>query len=70
MLAGVKDSLEELQISSCGDINDHAIKKLSCLSNLQHLLLFDLPSVRNKEDCKSFLQSALPDCEIDFEESQ
>lgn len=66
MLAAVKDSLESLQLSSCGDINDSGVKSLACLSNLRHLLLYDLPEVRSKEECTSFLQSALPQCEIDF----
>lgn len=66
MLAAVKDSLEELQLSSCGDINDKGVKSLSCLSNLHHLLLFDLPEVRNREDCLQFLHSALPRCDVEF----
>lgn len=66
MLASVKDSLEELQVSSCGDINDSAIKSLVCLSNLRHLLLYDLPEVRNRENCTEVLRSALPHCNIEF----
>jgi H+-transporting ATP synthase F0 complex subunit s len=66
MLAAVKSSLEELQLSSCGDISDSGIKSLSCLSNLHHLLLYDLPEVTNKKDCIEFLHSALPKCDIEF----
>jgi H+-transporting ATP synthase F0 complex subunit s len=66
MLAAVKGSLEELQLSSCGDISDSAIKSLSCLSNLRHLLLYDLPEVTNREGCIEFLHSALPKCDIEF----
>ncbi len=66
MLAVVKNSLEELQLSSCGDINDSGIKSLACLTNLRHLLLYDLPEVQNKEECKEVLQAALPSCEIEF----
>ncbi|XP_057374532.1 ATP synthase subunit s, mitochondrial-like [Daphnia carinata] len=66
MLAAVKDSLEELQLSSCGDIDDSGVKSLSCLTNLGHLLLYDLPEVRNKEGCVQFLHSALPCCDIEF----
>jgi len=66
MLLAVKDSLENLQLSSCGNIDDDGVKSLSHLSNLQHLLLYDLPEVRSKENCVQFLQSALPKCSIDF----
>lgn len=66
MLAAVKDSLEELQLSSCGDINDSGVKSLACLSNLRHVLLYDLPEVRNREGCTEYLQSALPHCKIEF----
>lgn len=66
MLAAVRDSLEELQLSSCGDIDDSGVKTLACLSNLRHLVLYDLPEVRNKEACTEYLQSALPKCEIEF----
>lgn len=66
MLAAVKDTLEELQLSSCGDIDDSGVKSLSHLSNLRHLLLYDLPEVRNKEECVQFLHSALPLCDVEF----
>ena len=66
MLAAVKDSLEDLQLSSCGDISDAGVKTLACLSNLRHLLIYDLPEVRNKEECKKILQAAIPKCEIEF----
>ena len=66
MLAAVKDSLVELQLSSCGDISDSGIKSLSHLPNLRHLLLYDLPEVTNKEGCIEFLHSAIPKCDIEF----
>ena len=66
MLHAVKNSLEELQLSSCGDINDNGVKSLACLSNLKHLHLFDLPEVRDRAHCITVLQSAIPCCEIEF----
>jgi len=68
MLAAVKNSLEELQLSGCGDIDDDGVKSLSCLSNLRQLLLFNLPEVKDKEGCTRFLQSALPNCSVEFQQ--
>lgn len=70
MLESVKDTLEDLQVSSCGDIDDWAIKKIAHLVNLRHLLLFDLPLVKDRQSCITVLQSALPKCEIKFPYAQ
>ena len=70
MLKYVKDSLEELQLSSCGNIDDQGVKSLTCLENLHHLMLYDLPEVRNKADCIGVLQAALPHCNIEFPYAQ
>ena len=70
MLTAVKDTLEELQVSSCGDIDDWAIKKLSNLNNLRQLLLFDLPQVKDRQGCITHLQTALPKCKVDFPYAQ
>lgn len=70
MLSVIKDSLEELQVSSCGDISDSGVKSLAKLTKLRHLLLYDLPEVKNKEGCIRVLETALPGCEIDFPYAQ
>lgn len=66
LLTLVKDSLLDLQLSSCGDISDSGVKSLAGLSNLRRLLIYDLPEVRDKEDCIRVLQEALPQCDVDF----
>ena len=70
MLAAVKNSLEELQLSACGNVDDNGVMSLSHLSKLQHLTLYDLPEVKCKEKCTQFLQTALPNCSIDFPYAQ
>ena len=70
MLAVLGDSLEELQLSSCGNIDDDGVKFLAHLPNLRHLVLYDLPEVRSKENCAQYLQTALPNCKIDFPYAQ
>ena len=70
MLNAVKDSLEHLQLSSCGDITDRGVKSLTNLHNLQRLLLYDLPEVKDKAGCENTLRSALPNCDIDFPYAQ
>jgi hypothetical protein len=66
MLAYVKETLEELQLSSCGNIDDEGVKSLDCLTGLQHLLLFDLPEVTDKNGCEQYLKNALSKCDIQF----
>jgi len=70
MLSAIKDSLEELQLSSCGDISDSGVKSLAKLTKLRHLLLYDLPEVKNKEGCIHVLETAVPGCKIDFPYAQ
>ena len=70
MLAYVKETLQELQISSCGNIDDEGVKSLDCLTGLQNLLLFDLPEVTDKKGCEKHLKNALSKCEIQFPYAQ
>jgi len=70
MLAYVKNSLEELQLSSCGNIDDSHVQSLDCLSNLRHLLIYDLPEVRDREGCVAHLKTALPECDVQFPYAQ
>ncbi|XP_046388885.1 ATP synthase subunit s, mitochondrial [Ischnura elegans] len=62
----VKDSLKDLQVSSCGDVTNDGILSLDKLINLKSLLLYDLPEVRNKDKCLKELNKSLPGCKIEF----
>ncbi|RXG66605.1 ATP synthase subunit s, mitochondrial [Armadillidium vulgare] len=66
----LKKSLKELQVSSCGNVSRQGLNHLKVLKNLEHLLLYDLPQIVNKEEVIQDLQSALPECEISFPYAQ
>ncbi|XP_071445324.1 ATP synthase subunit s, mitochondrial [Hetaerina americana] len=65
-LVYVKDSLKHLQVSSCGDVTDEGILSLAALINLNSILLYDLPEVKQREKCLNELIKALPSCKVDF----
>jgi len=69
-LSYLQDSLKDLQISSCGNVSTEGIMALSQLHKLEKLLLYDLPLVRNKEQCVDFLSKVLPRCKINFPYAQ
>lgn len=65
-LSYLKDSLQRLQIISCGNITDKGVKSLHTLSKLTSLHIYDLIYLKNKEECLSVLQSHLPSCDIEI----
>lgn len=66
MLNLIKDTLENLEITSCGNVTEKGLLSLKNLINLKYLLLFDLPEVSNREMCMKQLQNFLPECKIHF----
>ncbi|XP_015928786.1 ATP synthase subunit s, mitochondrial [Parasteatoda tepidariorum] len=64
----VKNSLQHLEIISCGNITDNGVLGVTKFKNLKKLHLFDLPEV-NRE-CLCVLIKSLPDCDIDFPEKK
>lgn len=63
-LLHAKDTLTHLQISECAQVTDAGIKELKDLQKLHTLILYKLASVDNNEDCKQFLKSHIPKCNI------
>ncbi|CAK1555329.1 unnamed protein product [Leptosia nina] len=59
-----KDSLTYVQVSQCINVTDAGLNKLSLLTKLQTLVLFNLTSVNNLEECKKQLQTSIPSCKI------
>lgn len=59
-----KETLNHVQVSSCANVSDKGVKDLNVLSKLQMLVLFDLLSVENMDECKQYLKSQLPKCTI------
>ncbi|XP_023226937.1 ATP synthase subunit s, mitochondrial-like [Centruroides sculpturatus] len=66
MLDLVKDTLQHLEITSCGNVTNKGLTPLKNLKNLKYLLLFDLPEIVNREACVEDLRNSLPGCEIHF----
>ncbi|KAK8376409.1 hypothetical protein O3P69_009805 [Scylla paramamosain] len=66
----LKTSLKQLQISSCGNITTEGLKYIKELENLDYLLLYDLPEIRDKEAVVRELEAALPACTIVFPYAQ
>ncbi|XP_066993383.1 ATP synthase subunit s, mitochondrial-like [Anabrus simplex] len=65
-LSIVKDSLQHLQVSSCGNVSDNGILALKILENLKTLLLFDLPEFKKRDECLKTLKESLPNCKIQY----
>ncbi|GIY01244.1 ATP synthase subunit s, mitochondrial, partial [Caerostris darwini] len=66
MLSSVKDTLLHLEVISCGNVTDKGILSLSQLKNLKYLYLYDIPEVKDKENCLQILQQNLPQCRLNF----
>ncbi|XP_047471285.1 ATP synthase subunit s, mitochondrial-like isoform X2 [Penaeus chinensis] len=62
----LRDSLEELQISSCGNVTEDGLRHLKQLKNLTYLLIYDLPEIRDKDAMCKELEEALPNCAVVF----
>lgn len=65
-LALRKDTLKVLEITDCKNITDEGLRYLKDLSNLEKLILRDLPYVKNPEKITSELKAKLVNCDIDF----
>lgn len=64
----VKETLQFLQLSNCGDITDEGLRPLTEMTNLRELIMFALPEVQNREQWERTLKSALPKCHVQFTE--
>lgn len=59
-----KLTLLHVQVSKCPSVTDRGLKQIDVLKRLQTLVLFDLQGVSNLEECKQYLLSQLPNCNI------
>uniref|UniRef100_A0A182PP93 Uncharacterized protein n=1 Tax=Anopheles epiroticus TaxID=199890 RepID=A0A182PP93_9DIPT len=62
----VAHTLEEVQISKCGNVTDHGLLQLKQLSHLQQVKTFELSDVKNMEEVEKKLKQALPNCKFDM----
>ncbi|XP_047531251.1 ATP synthase subunit s, mitochondrial [Vanessa atalanta] len=63
-------TLKHAQVSECVNVTDVGLKDIKCLTKLNTLVLFNLSSVNNLDECKQYLQSQLPSCKILDREEQ
>lgn len=63
-LAYVKDSLNELQITECGNIENSGLLSLKQLQNLQKLTIHSFLYVQDFDGIVKDLQKNLPNCKI------
>lgn len=66
-LENVQDSLNTMEIISCGNVTDKGLIALHKLRNLESLFLSDLPGVVEKEKTVERLQTALPRLDIELD---
>ncbi|CAL4199034.1 unnamed protein product, partial [Meganyctiphanes norvegica] len=62
----LKATLKELQITSCGNISADGLRHLKKLVNLEYILLYDFPKIKDKDSLLKELEEALPNCAIYF----
>ncbi|CAH1791682.1 unnamed protein product, partial [Owenia fusiformis] len=62
----LKETLEHLEITSCANVTDKGLFSLTNLNSLQTLIMYDLPSVRDKKGSLDLLRHGLPKCHIEF----
>lgn len=60
----VKDTLKELQVTSCYNFRDDGLLALKSLDKLKKLTLYDFPHVKDIEQLEAELKKALPLCNI------
>lgn len=65
MLPSNKDTLQHLEIISCGNVTDVGLTSVQELIHLKSLYLFDLPGV-NRVSILPLLHKNLPFCNIEF----
>lgn len=65
-LVVLKDTLKEIQISSCGNISVDGLRHLKKLINLEYINLYDFPRLKDKDSLLQELEEALPNCAIVF----
>ncbi|CAH0683149.1 unnamed protein product [Spodoptera exigua] len=59
-----QNTLTHLQVSKCVNVTDAGLKSLVSLDKLEILLMFNLMSVENLQECKQYIQKHLPKCKV------
>ncbi|XP_058059878.1 ATP synthase subunit s, mitochondrial [Anopheles bellator] len=62
----VANTLEEVQVSKCGNVTDHGLMQLKHLPKLRQVTTFELGDVKNIQKVEENLKAALPTCQFDM----
>ncbi|XP_060918794.1 ATP synthase subunit s, mitochondrial [Labrus mixtus] len=63
-IQNLQDSLNTMEVVSCGNVTDKGVIALHRLRNLESLFLSDLPGISDKQTTLDRLQTALPRLDI------
>lgn len=69
-LAYVRKSLNVLQVTDCGNVEDNGLLAIKNLTNLKLLILYDFIYVTNLTNIINELQKSLPNCQIISEKTK
>lgn len=61
-----KDTLKVLEISQCKNVTDVGLRHLLTLSNLEKLVIHNLPYVKNPEKIATELRERLTKCDVEI----
>lgn len=62
----LNNTLKHLQVSECYNVVDSGLKSLGQLTNLEKLIIFGMPYVKDIKAIEMELRSKLPKCDIDI----
>ncbi|XP_058472190.1 ATP synthase subunit s, mitochondrial isoform X1 [Solea solea] len=63
-IESLQESLNTVEVVSCGNVTDRGIIALHKLRNLEHLFVSDLPGIKDQQATANRLQTALPHLDI------
>ena len=63
-LVHVKNTLKELQVTECGNVEDDGLLSLKQLTHLEKLRIYGFPYVKNFDKVVAELRASLPKCDI------
>ncbi|XP_034381278.1 ATP synthase subunit s, mitochondrial [Cyclopterus lumpus] len=66
-IESLQESLNKMEVVSCGNVTDKGLVALHQLRNLERLFLSDLPGIRDRQTTVDRLQTALPRLDVSLD---
>ncbi|KAM8914157.1 ATP synthase subunit s, mitochondrial isoform 3-T3 [Spinachia spinachia] len=66
-IGNLQESLNTMEVVSCGNVTDKGLVALHRLKNLEHLFLRDLPGIKDRQTTVDRLQTALPRLDLSLD---